>query len=222
MKKRFNIFIWLSAASFFIGLFAKITKGLFDHGGLIEIDNAILLFIEKIRINSMNGMAVDITALGSPIVITIFTIIASLVLLFLKDRYGIIYLISSSLGAGAWSLILKYLVARDRPMIIPRLVEVSGNSYPSGHTLAASSFYLSIAILSSRYFKAYKTKISLLIISMILTGLVGFTRIYLGVHYPSDVLSGVFFGFAWTLFLTGNLLIKYSTGENNVTQENNL
>lgn len=203
MKRRFYFYFWLANASFFLGLFAKITKDIFEHDHVLEIDYAILTFVQHIRVATIHSAVVDITALGSPTLISIFTIIGILILWLNKDTNGIIYLLSSAIGAGIWTWIIKFFVGRERPQVISHLVVVSGRSYPSGHTLAAAAVYLAIGMLLTRNYASSKIKIAIIISALLIINLVGFSRIYLGVHYPSDVASGIFLGIAWTLFLTG-------------------
>lgn len=198
-----RLMFWLAGTTLFLGLFAKLTQDIFEHDDLEKIDRAILLFAEKIRVPSFNGVAVDITALGSPTVITFVTVIGLLILWLKKDRGGAAYLAVNAIGTGFWTLIVKHIIGRDRPQIIPRLVEVSGQSYPSGHSLAAAAVYLSFMFIAYRSFKSTGDRIVLFITVSSLIGVIGLSRIYLGVHYPSDVVSGVFLGFAWTFFLTG-------------------
>lgn len=206
--KHVKLLFWLSGAAFFLGLFAKVTKDIFEHDDLERIDRFVLLLAEKVRVTAFNGAAVDLTALGSPTVITMVTLTGLLILWLRKDRSGAFYLATTAIGAGFWTFIAKHLIGRERPQVIPRLVEVSGQSYPSGHSLAAAAVYLSLMFLAYRSFKSIQDRLILLGATTALIGAISLSRVYLGVHYPSDVASGVFLGFAWTLFLTGIFAYK--------------
>jgi undecaprenyl-diphosphatase len=81
--------------------------------------------------------------------------------------------------------------------------QVSGLSYPSGHSLAAASLYLTVAILVCRHLQKTGHQIAILAMTIEIILLVGISRIYLGVHYPSDVASGISLGAAWALLLAG-------------------
>lgn len=198
-----RLFFLLAGTALFLGLYAKLTKDIFEHDDVEMIDRAVLLFSEKVRISELNGAAVDLTALGSPIVITIVTIGGLLILWRIRDHAGMSYLAAVSIGAGLLTSAMKYLIDRERPQIIPRLVEVSGQSYPSGHSLAAAAVYLGLTFLACQSFRSAGDRIILFSAVVCLIGAVSFSRVYLGVHYPSDVASGVFLGSAWTLLLTG-------------------
>jgi len=210
------LLFWLAGAGFLLGLFAKLTKDIFEHDDVEKIDRFVLLLAEKIRVSDFNGAAVDLTALGSPTVITIVSLIALLILSLKKDRGGTTYLLAVSVGAGVWTVVMKHLIARERPEIIPRLVEVSGLSYPSGHSLGAAAIYLSLTFLACRHFKAFRARLILFGVATCIIGIVSLSRVYLGVHYPSDVASGVFLGSAWTFFVTGmfsHRRISYGTNK---------
>lgn len=198
-----KLILWFSGAFLFLGLFLKLTSELLEHKNFKTIDEPILLFIAKhIRTPTLNGIAVDITALGSATCLSIFTLIGLVVLFVKKDRMGALFLALNVIGATAWMGIFKTLIARERPLIIPRLIEVEGLSYPSGHALVSTATFFSIAFLVCRHLHS-KTLISTVLISTaLIVLLIAFSRLYLGVHYPSDVTSGILLGLAWVLGLT--------------------
>jgi undecaprenyl-diphosphatase len=85
--------------------------------------------------------------------------------------------------------------------VIPQLVHASGFSYPSGHSITSSAIYLTMAILACRHFQSMSSRIVLLALAGLMIALISFSRIYLGVHYPSDTMSGALMGLAWALFM---------------------
>ena len=99
------------------------------------------------------------------------------------------------------SIWTKGIIARPRPSIIPQLIHASGFSYPSGHAITSSAIYLTMAILACRHFKEIRARVILLMLAGIMIALISFSRIYLGVHYPSDTMSGALIGLAWALFM---------------------
>ena len=86
-SRRFN-FVWLGFAFLFLGLFIKITWELFEDASLQSIDQNILHWLAQLRVNSLNGPAVDVTALGSATVLVLFSVIGVIVLLLNRDRGG--------------------------------------------------------------------------------------------------------------------------------------
>ncbi len=209
--KNNKLLFWFAGASFFMALFIKFTAEVFEDDKILKIDNSILTFIgSHLRYPFFNGIAVDITAMGSPTVITIVSITAISALIFAKDRLGAIYLFLTVSGATILMAVLKFFIARPRPQIITHLVEVQGLSYPSGHSLIATATYLAIALLVCRYIKSIKKIVLLLLLTMLLISLIALSRLYLGVHYPSDVMSGIFFGISWVLLLTAIFKMRVS------------
>ena len=190
----------------FLGLFIKITWELFEDSKLGSIDQKILVWLSNLRVNSLNGPAVDVTALGSAAVLSIFTILGLVLLLLNKDRRGATYLGVGSLMSGVGSFAIKRIFTRPRPNTVPHLVEVSGFSYPSGHSIAATSFYLLLMFLTWRHYRTVGSRFVLLLCALVVICSVCFSRLYLGVHYPSDVLSGMFLGAAWVCLLTSYFL----------------
>ncbi len=105
------------------------------------VDRTILIGLAKARTPWLTVVAVDLTALGSVTLVVLFSIIALCVLLLLKDRMGAVQLVAASVGAGILTTTIKDYIDRARPEVVTQLVEVSGLSYPSGHSLAAASLY---------------------------------------------------------------------------------
>lgn len=145
-------------------------------------------------------IARDITALGSKTLLIIIVLAVS-GFLFLKRHHGQAWLIigTSLLGVILMSS-LKLIFMRDRPEVIPHLTAALDPSYPSGHTLMSAVIYLSLAAMLSYFQKSRSLKFYSITIAIILTFLVGVSRVYLGVHYPTDVLAGWSLGFAWAAF----------------------
>jgi undecaprenyl-diphosphatase len=97
------------------------------------------------------------------------------------------------------------------------LVQVSGFSYPSGHSLAAAALYLTMAIVAGRHLRTRASKAVLVAGAFFLVGMVGVSRVYLGVHYPSDVASGVSLGTAWALILAAVFSLMASRVRNRIS-----
>lgn len=199
-EKRLSL--WLGAASLSFGIFVKITSELLEnevHG----IDSSILTAVAKMRRPWLTGVAVDLTALGSTTLVVLISAVVICMLLSLQDRLAAWQLLLNSVGAGIWTGITKNVIERARPENIIPLVQVSGFSYPSGHSLASASLYLTIAILAVRYLPTTKARVLLFGLAVAVISLVCLSRVYLGVHYPSDVVSGLSLGVAWALLLAG-------------------
>lgn len=116
-----------------------------------------------------------------------------------------------ALGGGmAFNLLLKWLYHRERPSI-HRLVEESGYSFPSGHSMAAFLFFGMMAMLLTLFVVSRAAKAVIILAAVVLILLVGISRIYLGVHYPSDVLAGFAAGGVWLVMCLLGLKIVVET-----------
>ena len=143
--------------------------------------------------------ALDITALGSATVLGL-TVIAVSGFLLLQGmwRSGLFVAVASG-GALVVNAALKQLFQRPRPEVVPHLREVMTMSFPSGHALISAVVYLTLGALLMRVAKRPITKWYCMGLAMLATVLVGASRVYLGVHYPTDVLAGWLVGLSWAL-----------------------
>lgn len=147
----------------------------------------------------MLTVARDITALGGFTVLTLITmtVLGMLLLQGKKGAAGLIF-VAAALGMGL-SQLLKNLFTRPRPDVVPHLVSVSTPSFPSGHAMLSATIYLTLGVLLARFLNQRRLKIYVLSIAILLSILIGLSRIYLGVHYPTDVLAGWSAGAVWAL-----------------------
>ena len=136
---------------------------------------------------------------GSAIVLSLILV----VLLVLRDRLAALQLPAASAGAGILTLVTKNIIERIRPSEAQQLIVVSGFSYPSGHSVSTSALYLTIAILASRYVQHSGARAAIFLAVSAVLSMVGASRVYLGVHYATDVVSGISLGAAWALLLAG-------------------
>ena len=104
---------------------------------------------------------------------------------------------------GSWALMMttKPIIGRGRPDMVQPLVDAAGYAFPSGHALMAAATYLTFAFMTQKYARHKHARVLLMAFTCLLILVVGGSRIYLGVHYPSDVLGGILLGIAWALLL---------------------
>jgi len=194
--------LWLSGAALAFLMFIRITRELIE-GDVGAMDSAILLAVAKKRTPWLTIAAVDVTALGSITLVVLFSAFTLLVLLVLRDRMGALQLLASSAGASILTIVTKDMIERIRPAEAQQLVVVSGFSYPSGHSVSASALYLTIAIIAGRYVQHRGARATIVLAVSAVLIMIGTSRVYLGVHYPTDVVSGISLGAAWALLLAG-------------------
>ena len=141
----------------------------------------------------------DFTALGGNAVLTLLTLaVVGFLVLEGKSRVALV-LIVATLGALGVSTLLKYSIDRDRPDLVPHGSVVYTASFPSGHSMLAASTYLTMAALLIRVQRNKRIKAYILLVAIVTTILVGVSRVYLGVHWPTDVLAGWTAGAGWAL-----------------------
>jgi undecaprenyl-diphosphatase len=176
------------------------------EGETLKFDTRILLALRDPANPSMPigprwlvSAALDITALGSPVVLGLTVIgVAGFLVLQGMWRTGLFVTLASG-GALVINVALKHLFQRPRPEVVPHLREVMTMSFPSGHALTSAVVYLTLGALCMRIAERRVTKFYCMAMAMLVTGLVGASRVYLGVHYPTDVIAGWLIGFSWAL-----------------------
>lgn len=141
----------------------------------------------------------DLTALGSNAVLTLGTLAVVTFLVIRRQYHAAVLVVVAALGGVLLMNVLKAFFARPRPALVPHLARVASPSFPSGHALTAAVIYLTLAALLARLVEQRRVKAYLIGVALAVTLVVGFTRVYLGVHYPSDVLAGWAIGLAWAV-----------------------
>ena len=141
----------------------------------------------------------DITALGGVTVTTLMTLVAAGFLVLSGKRHAALFVVVSIAGAALLSSGIKLGFERPRPDLVPHGVEVYTASFPSGHATGAAATYLTLGALLARFQSRRRLKVYLLSLAVLLTVLIGLSRLYLGVHWPSDVLAGWTLGASWAL-----------------------
>ena len=143
----------------------------------------------------------DITSLGGIAVLGLFAIVAIGILFILRKRLSAFLLVLGLAGGVALSEGLKALFERQRPPAAYQAVETLNASFPSGHALLSTVFYLTVAVMMTRAFPRQRLKAYVLGVGMVFALLVGVTRVYLGAHWASDVMAGWCVGAAWAMAL---------------------
>lgn len=175
-----------------------------DRRGGFSFDPRIILALrvpgdtgQPIGPSWLHDAMVDITATGGTTVLTL-VVIATIALLVSRRLWLTAALTAAATISGAWAVTqMKLHVGRPRPEIVDHLVQVTGNSFPSGHAANSAIVYLTIVAIGSQVVKGAATRNVLLAGAILLVGAIGFSRVYLGVHWPSDVLAGWSFGTLW-------------------------
>lgn len=194
--------IWLLAVSL-AGIALFIASELLE-GDNFAFDRSILL---ALRVSGhpdvpigpawLEQSAVDISAMGGFTLITLFGGFGVAFLLALHRRMEALWIGIALVGATLLNAVLKQWLHRPRPELVPHLARVTSLSFPSGHAMVSSAVYLTLAIMLGEAQPALRRYFVALAVTLVV--LIGCTRIYLGVHWPSDVLAGWALGSAWAL-----------------------
>lgn len=186
---------------FLIGLFSLIGFSymafFISHQRIIQFDQTVISFIQSFESVMLTSIMKFFTYIGSfPSVCWIF-ILASLFLYFiLKHRTELILFGVVVIGTPLIDQILKQWFHRARPDL-HRLIEIGGYSFPSGHAMSAFSLYGILTFLLWRHIPTRMGRTVLIMISSLFILMIGTSRIYLGVHYPSDIVGGYFASGFW-------------------------
>ncbi|HEX7820951.1 MAG TPA: phosphatase PAP2 family protein [Sphingobium sp.] len=145
----------------------------------------------------LQGAMIDITALGGVTVLTLITVLIAGYLLASRKAGTAAFMVAAIAGGAVLSTVLKSEFARPRPDLVAHLVEVHTTSFPSGHAMNSAITYLTLGVLLARAEKGRHVRIYLLVVAITLTLIIGTSRVYLGVHWPSDVVAGWCVGACW-------------------------
>ena len=197
--------ILLVLAASLIVMFAAITEELVD-GDLHAFDRAVLLALRHADDPAkplgplwLQVAARDVTGLGSPAVLTLITA-AALGFLALKRQWrAALFVLVSICGGTAVSFALKDLIQRPRPDFVAAVAQTQTYSFPSGHAFLSAVTFLTLGTLLARVQHQAEVKIYLLSVAIAITVLVGVSRVYIGVHWPTDVLAGWCAGASWAI-----------------------
>ncbi|WNG33111.1 phosphatase PAP2 family protein [Archangium minus] len=141
----------------------------------------------------------DVTALGSVSVLTLVVGAVGGFLILVRRWRTLALVVGSTLGGAVVNALLKSLFSRPRPTVVPHLTSVLTESFPSGHAMLSAIVYLTLGALLAQLVERRWLQAYLVGVALTLTLLIGLTRVYLGVHYPTDVLGGWMAGLGWAL-----------------------
>jgi undecaprenyl-diphosphatase len=168
-------------------------------------DDAVLRYVGQHRVPLLENAMLEITFLGTGTVVLMISFVAALFLWLTRHRYSAALLVAATVGAIVLNNVLKQFFDRPRPQIITWGTHALTTSFPSGHAMSAAVVYTTIAYLAARLQHRHRARVVTMSIAALLVVLVCASRVYLGVHYPSDVLAGTVVGLAWAGFCMATL-----------------
>jgi undecaprenyl-diphosphatase len=195
----------IAAITSVLWLFIEIAESV-DKGETGKIDTAILMAFrspedptQPFGSEWLREFVRDISGLGSPGFLSLLVIATVFFFMLSERRRTAFFVLLATLGGGLVSILLKEGFARSRPDMVPHGTYVYSSSFPSGHAMMSAVVYLTLGALVAQLIQSRWLKIYIMAIAATLSILIGVSRVYLGLHWPSDVLAGWAAGAAWAL-----------------------
>jgi undecaprenyl-diphosphatase len=184
--------------------FAKIA-GKVVAGSTSGFDDAAMRFMGAHQVPMISNMMVEVTMLGTGVVVAMIVAVSALFLWLYDYKQSATLLLVTTLGGMLLNSVLKMGFDRPRPQFFEWGTHAMTSSFPSGHAMSAAIVYPTVAYLAARLHKTHAARIVTMMLAAILVVLISLSRVYLGVHYPSDVAAGVIVGLAWSAFCMATL-----------------
>lgn len=189
-----------AAVSVFIAFSRLVTTGLTQR-----FDERVLQWFQSHRSGLLDEIMLEATVLGSGVVLFMMVAVVSVFLWQTKHRWSVYILLMGVFGGQILNGILKGFFNRPRPSVVEGIDAVHSLSFPSGHAMTSMVVYGSVAYLVARLEPTPLLRASTWIVASLIILTIGVSRMYLGVHYPSDVLAGYLGGLAWLAFVASSV-----------------
>jgi undecaprenyl-diphosphatase len=193
-----GIFIVLGTAVALAATWIFVTiAGEVREGETQAFDVAVLRYIETHQTPFLDNAAIEITFLGTGLIVMTIVIVSGMFLWLTKHKHSALLLIVATTGSILVNNLLKMGFDRPRPQVFEWGQHTVSSSFPSGHAMSAATVYMTVAYLAARLQRRHISRVLTLIAATIVVVLIAISRLYLGVHYPTDVAAGVLIGIAW-------------------------
>ncbi len=184
-----------------VWIFVEIADELIENATMVDIDHRVSQWMQDHGTPGVTRVAYFITDLGSTVFIATSSVVTIAVLVWWRSWHRLLAFCLAVIGGGLLNYILKVSFERPRPSFEVPLVTLDSYSFPSGHTMAATIFYGALALSALLYAHHWQLRWRLVaaFAAVLLIVLIGFTRIYLGAHFLSDVVAAGTIGVAWLM-----------------------
>lgn len=196
-----KILAGIAATSLAFWVFIELAENVVD-GDAHLYDTKIMLAVhayDPTNLVWLNELFRDITGLGGVGVLGLLIVASSLFLVVSNKRRTALFVMLATVSGAVLSTLLKIGFDRPRPDLIPHLTHAYSTSFPSGHAMVSAVVYMTLGALLAREVSGLWSKVYIMTVAIIITGLVGFSRVYLGVHWPSDIIAGWAAGASWAV-----------------------
>ena len=197
----FGIFLLSGAAIAILGTwaFSEVAETV-RAGSTQPFDEAVMRWIAQHQTPKLQAVMLEITALGTGTVVTMIVLVAGLFLWLNRHKHSAVLLVAATLGGLVLDALLKIGFNRPRPRIFTWGTYAVSSSFPSGHAMSSVIVYGTVAYLAARLQRNARSRVLTMLLAVIIILLICASRLYLGVHYPSDILAGLIIGTAWAAF----------------------
>lgn len=181
----------------FLWFFFSVVEAVLSREALIQADLRLLSLVQMFRSPRLNTVMAFLTYLGNWQIVGGGAALVGLYLAVTRRWRWILAMVVSIAGGEGLVWLSKTGFARQRPDLVNALIPAHGLSFPSGHAFVAISFYGLVAWFAMERAKTWTVRVSVALLALVVILAIGFSRIYLGVHWPSDVLASYALGAAW-------------------------
>jgi undecaprenyl-diphosphatase len=188
----FGTAVALAATWIFVRIAGEVREGETQ-----AFDVAVLRFMEGHQRPFLDNAAIEITFLGTGIIVMMIVAVSGMFLWLTKHKHSALLLMVATAGGILLNTLLKAGFDRPRPQVFEWGQHTVSSSFPSGHAMSAATVYMTVAYLAARLQRRHISRVLTLIAATIVVVLIAVSRLYLGVHYPTDVAAGVIIGIAW-------------------------
>ncbi|HEY4217887.1 MAG TPA: phosphatase PAP2 family protein [Gemmatimonadaceae bacterium] len=197
----FGIFL-LAGAGIAVACTWAFTKlaGNVRQGHTQQFDDTVLRWMAAHQSATVQSIMVEITALGTGVVVGMIVLVAGMFLWLNHHKHSAILLVAATLGGIVLDNLLKIGFNRPRPQIFHWGTYAMSSSFPSGHAMSSVIVYGTVAYLAARLQRNLASRILTMLLAVVMISAICFSRMYLGVHYPSDIAAGLVIGLAWAGF----------------------
>jgi undecaprenyl-diphosphatase len=176
-----------------------------QRGTTQAFDDTVMRWMGAHQVPWLTTVMVQLTALGTAVVVMMVVLVAALFLWLTKHKHSAALLLATTSVGIILNGMLKDVFHRSRPQIFPWGTSAFTSSFPSGHAMSAAVVYGTVAYLAARLQRTHLARTITIGVALVLVVLISVSRVYLGVHYPSDTLAGVTIGLAWAAFCMATL-----------------
>jgi undecaprenyl-diphosphatase len=188
-------------------------------GSTLGFDDSVLTWMGAHQVHWVQRAVLELTALGEGSVVIVLTLAVALILVVDRHRLAAFLLIVTAYGGLVLNAALKHIFNRPRPHIFVWGTTVASTSFPSGHAMNATILYLTIAFVIARLAIRWWERLLTLLVATTIVALICLSRLYLGVHYPTDVIGGLIIGVAWIGFCVSGVELLQSRAASGTSRE---